>query len=1618
LFGGGTSNAAPSQGTGFSFGNTNASSAGAGFGSGFGTAGSTGGTFGNQNQAQQPSSNLFGGGFGNNSAGQSSTTSNSLFGGGFGTNNNQGAPKPAAGLFGNSTNSNTGTGLFGQPPASNANAGGSLFGNNTANSGSNLFGASQNNQAGGGLFGNKPNTPATTNTLFGQTAQSTGSNLFGNNTATNQSGGLFGNSNANNQNNGSLFGKPATSNIGGGGLFGNTNSANNQPQNTMFGNSTAQQQQNNNSLFGVNSGVFNSQNQNNMQQNQPNFTTSINDPGAFGGQPLFQIVGTTPTQKSGPIATPLSSSQKVKRNTIIPAYKLNPSASRLSTPQRPGTYAFSYSRYGTPSSVSSISTTPLGFSNSFSSGGNYLGAGLSRTLNKSLSTSSLRRTFDAEDSVLSPGAFSANGSKFGSASLKKLVINRGLRNDLFAPPSDSATHGSNDKRSNLKKRVSFDPETAGGHENAFRTKGGSFTSINPAGPSTQTSSVNQGQRLLSQAPNTNGHHNGDDASETEQVKGNELAIVEENQSPPSSTTLSPPSLGPDKDSEPGEYTSEPNIEELKRMSHDQLKRVNFSASRVGIGSVTFLQPVDFTSLDLDKVLGGVIQLEIRSCTVYPENSLKPPAGVGLNVPSLISLKNTFVKTKDARFSRNVPEGTAAERFVNKLKRIPNTKFQSYDEKTGNWEFTVEHFTTYGLQDDSDDDMETSELSAPPDSPTATSRAARDSDKGDDSSIPSEDCSDPDDTFDFKRKHILPGSFDDQEFYDNDEEMSSDKRDGEQGQEHSFLDDRSVGSPSEDGVEEPSEMEDSDAVEEHGESVIVEDEEIVGSYPGYDFSTELQNRAVSPEKTFQPRKSILKSNRFGPLGTPAKPAMSGDWTEQLQRTLSPRKQDRQALRESQALVMHDKGSDDMFKLKPHNLVNGVGFSTPMDLMNSLYGHDTRPTTTAKPNTRSRRGKNIELPSTVKSRPVDLDESTMSLADREYHDSIKPSWAFDSALIYGIPTSSLPTNDPVQPNNAIVSNTGYTITGKGKDIHFARFTSRDAPFSSSSSSSSLLKLTKVVMSKSAECPQASLEANLSFSEISDVARQLGEQSPYESLVWSLVDILFGTSGDHPSANGDSKYSQDLGRKERLSLFWQSLVYGTSQDLATKAGCLEEVVLAYLANHNIEDACGSLVDGENYRLATLVSMIGGDRVMRRDMQRQLDEWKTAGTAAEISAPIRAIYELLAGNTCLSEGKANTHPEDIAETFVIPKKFNMTWRQTFGLKLWYGIRPDQSIEEAIVRFGDDLEKHPHEVPSPSPWYAEEYDSPLWNDAYSSDRTDLLWGLMELYASSRPNISGKQRAALEDILLPHTYSPSPVDYRLSWLLAQSFVAKSIGVFGHGSTKESHEKADQLTVDYAWQLENGGQWCLSLLVLLHLHEEQARITAARAILSRHSEAIVPGTPTYKTLVEQFLIPSSWIWEAKALHARALQDYNAEVEALLKAHDWNEAHKTICEHVAPSAILSGDLDLLNELLSQFENVSWVEQWSSGGQVYLDYIRLLEYKDTMDHGRLRGEERIFHGSKQAGLPKENGIHDVTRRLLSSLKEMPRKEFMVNVAVQEMAGFVGKFVLTREEVSQTRL
>jgi len=343
----------------------------------------------------------------------------------------------------------------------------------------------------------------------------------------------------------------------------------------------------------------------------------------------------------------------------------------------------------------------------------------------------------------------------------------------------------------------------------------------------------------------------------------------------------------------------------------------------------------------------------------------------------------------------------------------------------------------------------------------------------------------------------------------------------------------------------------------------------------------------------------------------------------------------------------------------------------------------------------------------------------------------------------------------------------------------------------------------------------------------------------------------------------------------------------------------------------------------------------------------------------------------------------ENRTDSFVISRRFGLNWQQAFGLRLWYAISTNGSIAEAVERFRHDVSQDKEDPPVS--WYLESGISGIWNDPDVSNRQDLLWGLLQLYSD--------ENCDLEAVLQPENSQLSPLDYRLSWQLGQALVSSGQVSFG----PDADEKADAATIAFSSQLTNEGHWLEATFVLLHLSNPEARSKAIQEQLSRHAGHIgTEGSATFKTLVDDYKIPTQWIWHAKALFMRSVKkDPTGEVQCLLRAESYTDAHRTFVKEVAPATVIQRDYDTLADVLRQFEgHHARVAEWNIGGEVYKLFLELMGHQRRHEQppaqlvsALLEGLPAMHGNSPEAGITEYAALTDMAAEVAKVVAGMAR-------------------------------
>lgn len=165
----------------------------------------------------------------------------------------------------------------------------------------------------------------------------------------------------------------------------------------------------------------------------------------------------------------------------------------------------------------------------------------------------------------------------------------------------------------------------------------------------------------------------------------------------------------------------------------------------------------------------------------------------------------------------------------------------------------------------------------------------------------------------------------------------------------------------------------------------------------------------------------------------------------------------------------------------------------------------------------------------------------------------------------------------------------------------------------------------------------------------------------------------------------------------------------------------------------------------------------------------------------------------------------------------------------------------------------------------------------------------------------------------------------------------------------------------------------------------------RSCLARNSTSLTKEIDSF--LTTRLNLPHLWIAEAKALHARYMRQHNTEARLLMAAGLFSESHRTTINHIAPSAIISGQLSYLTTLLNGLQDKN-VDGWDYAGQIYLDAIALL-----------RSTKPFTEVSNEVSPPGRNlnEMGSMLSRLVSSLPHMSRSEFSQRVAYHEISAVV---------------
>lgn len=535
------------------------------------------------------------------------------------------------------------------------------------------------------------------------------------------------------------------------------------------------------------------------------------------------------------------------------------------------------------------------------------------------------------------------------------------------------------------------------------------------------------------------------------------------------------------------------------------------------------------------------------------------------------------------------------------------------------------------------------------------------------------------------------------------------------------------------------------------------------------------------------------------------------------------------------------------------------------------------------------------------------------------------------------------------------------------------------------------------RSSSLPLFAAPENLSFHYITS---QFTNLAPRVLEIFSLASILFDDvnllgmdpipeDGISPAAS--EKIVQQF--RSNLLATWVSdaVANETAARVNSHSGDPLAQALAHLYGNQITKASVAASRGHNLHLATVIPLLGSpDLKIRKTASRQLQDWAEKRILGAVPHPVRVIYELLSGNTNVSKGVESFGS---ASSLCISK--DLSWKQAFGLRLWYECTPFEAIPVSLLKYQDDFNLPENHVPAP---YVDS----------QPKVAHVEYELISLFGSIDPDISR--------ILDPRSSSNSPFDYKLPWLLHHVLV-RALGIYSHNSSSQI-SLGDKLAIEFSSQLEAHGLLVEAIFVLCHIADDRKALSTVQSFIGRN---IAKFSEHDLASLRRLGIPADIFAEARALYAHYSGDHWAETQYLLDANLWEEAHDCAIRTVSPEAVVSGNTERLADLLVRFVHPEIrIPSWSKGGQVYLDYIYLVDEINRLRRSRSTSTmPNLIHASffEKDGTTKLP-ISAVSLRLLQGLAEInvpgpcdslngsgSTFSFETRVAVNIMASFVGR-------------
>ncbi|XP_040282604.1 nuclear pore complex protein Nup98-Nup96 isoform X1 [Bufo bufo] len=946
------------------------------------------------------------------------------------------------------------------------------------------------------------------------------------------------------------------------------------------------------------------------------------------------------------------------------------------------------------------------------------------------------------------------------------------------------------------------------------------------------------------------------------------------------------------------YYTIPSMEELAKMIDEDGKCFveGFTVGRRGYGSIYFEGLVDLTNLNLDEI----VHVRNKEVIVYTDDGNKPPVGEGLNRAAEVTLNEVWPIDKTTRSLIKSPERLEEMNYKSKLEaasRKQGAQFKEYRPETGSWVFKVKHFSKYGLQDSDEEEedatstaetkkMKAAALPPPGQQPPQQQAVLTGRPTPPPQSLAEEELGRvlelDSDMADITQEPLLDSAADDQDTTEEQEPVSA-----------------SSHIASSLGVN-------PHALQVMKASLLLEDE-------GGDL--------VSPFSCFRPDtpQEMRSPLRFVPAAQSPR-ASSGRLQSRFSGPSGLKQKDSPLLSQSP---------------KPPS-------SAPWPALGPLSSAFMMPSPVPETQLRTvgtrRQQGLVPLEKSVSDGKGKLLIDMSLFMGRSFSVGWGQNWtlAHSGDVLSGEREEAAGDTETMDYGFLPKPVSAKSLTETPFKVHLEKLSLEEKTTDLQSYLIPLEIALKNSTVQSERCPR--LVPNPGNSAIHDYAGWVGEFCAEPAhvepvvkqwcLTWTLCKALWGRLRELETGLDDlNEYVERLHRRKAFS-HWLA---ETAAERIEEEAALHlherpvQAVFSFLTGCRISEACRLAQKSGDHRLAMLLSqLVGSQQVVELNVM-QLVDWRNLQVDAFIQEERLKIYALLSATPVWQSSDKRS----------INVCSELDWKRALAVHLWYMLPPTASISQALQQYETAFQESgegTRYAAYPLPDYLEGHGLRL--EAIDADtsaiKRDVCFHLLKLYSDRCYD--------LRQLLDPRSVTPDPLDYRLSWHLWMVLQALNY-------THLSEQSQGLLHASYTEQLENVGLWEWAIFVLLHVPNAVIRETSVRELLNRHCalRETLETLTKEKFLIEKLCIPAEWIYEAKAIRARREGDHHREALYLLRAGHWNQCHRLVCRHLASDAIINENYSYLRSFLDELsrpENCAHIQGWDTAGQVYMDYIGVVE------------------------------------------------------------------------------